>query len=677
MFVAENLLQEARGMLKKFSEFFNSLSLSKKVFLLAVISIVVVYSAVALTIYLQTRSKIEHYNVEALKREVQLIKEQIVCFDETARDSAEKFMNILLSIAPPVPSSIKPDNSIPDKFTAMTGGSVATIFKREGDDFLRIATSLKKEDGSRAVGTFLGKAHPAYSALMKGETYTGKATLFGKDYMTKYVPVKDASGEVVGVLFIGFDISKTMKHLKDFIRSIKVGETGYMYVLDTSEKNKGTLIIHPALEGKNILDVKDAKGREFIKEMIEKKEGIIYYPWKNPNEPAAREKVVAYTHYPAWNWLIGSGSYLEEIAAEIAPIRNLMLGVNIVASLLVAFLILIVTQRALRPIPDMANKLEKVASGDFSMVGFGKGYRNRKDEIGLIARSIIKVEEFTQALVRDIKQSASVVQNVIGSLERNIENVKKKTDEQTAQAHQIATAAEEMSQTITDIAKNAASASDIAGESRGVSNEGVTLSDTAMKTVQSANKSTLELKKTIDTLNSKVEEIGSIVTVIKDIADQTNLLALNAAIEAARAGEQGRGFAVVADEVRKLAERTIRATDEITEKIEAVQHESRESIKSMDITAKEVSEALKALSEVKNSLNRIAEFSQKVKDSITQIATATEEQSSASEEVARYAERSSVLAQEVKGTTDMVVQEVENLNNVIKKLNDSVRGVKI
>ncbi len=351
--------------------------------------------------------------------------------------------------------------------------------------------------------------------------------------------------------------------------------------------------------------------------------------------------------------------------------------VNIIGAVMVSFLILFVTQKSLKPIPNMAKKLEEVAKGDFSKVGFGKGYRTRKDEIGLLARSIIKVEEYTQALVKEIKNSATMVQSVIGSLEQNIDNVKTKSDEQTAQAHQIATAAEEMSQTITDIAKNAASASDLASESRNVSQDGFALSENAMKTVQSANKSTVELKKTIDALNRRVEEIGDIVIVIKDIADQTNLLALNAAIEAARAGEQGRGFAVVADEVRKLAERTIRATEEITTKITAVQSESHESLKSMDITAKEVAEALKALNEVKKALNKIADFSQKVKDSITQIATATEEQSSASEEVARYAERSSALAQEVKVTTDMVVREVENLNDVIKKLTDLVKGVKI
>jgi methyl-accepting chemotaxis protein-2 (aspartate sensor receptor) len=648
----------------------SSISMSKRIFLLSAISILTVYSIVAVLIYSQIKSKIKDYNVENMKSNIALLKQEIETFDETEKNSAEKFMKIFQSMV----KGIKPDNEVCDRFTSITDGSVATIFEKKGEDFLRIATSLKKEDGTRAVGTTLDRNHPAYPLLLKGETYIGKATLFGKDYMTKYVPVKDGSGNVIGVYFIGYDITNNMKNFKERIRSIKVGKTGYVFVLDYN----GTNIVHPFLEGKNSIYTKDANGKEFIKEIIQNKEGVIYYNWQNPNEMFPRQKVAVYTHYPAWQWIIVSGSYIDEIiTTDITKVRNFMWLINITGAILISLIILFVTQRSLKPISIIADKVNEVAKGDFSRIGFGKGYRNRKDEIGLIARSVIKVEEFTQQLIKNIKNSVTTLNSVIGALESNIETVKSKTNEQTSQAHQIATAAEEMSQTITDIAKNAATASDIATESMNISLEGQGLSENAMKIVQSANRSTLELKKTINALNSRVEEIGDIVTVIKDIADQTNLLALNAAIEAARAGEQGRGFAVVADEVRKLAERTIKATDEIAGKITAVQTESHESIKSMEATSKEVAEALKALNEVKESLNKIAESSQKVKDQITQIATATDEQSSASDEVARSAERSSILAQEVKNSTETVIQEVENLNSVIKQLNGAIINVKV
>ncbi len=179
-------------------------------------------------------------------------------------------------------------------------------------------------------------------------------------------------------------------------------------------------------------------------------------------------------------------------------------------------------------------------------------------------------------------------------------------------------------------------------------NQGKALSSDAIKVVEDVYQSTSQLSEVVKRLNQRAEEIGEIVTVIKDIADQTNLLALNAAIEAARAGEQGRGFAVVADEVRKLAERTIKATDEISEKIRNIQNESQQTSKSMEVSLKNVTRANDFIKELGNSLLHIVDSVNRVKDQITQIATAVDEQSAASEEVAKNIEKTSEIAKEME-----------------------------
>ncbi len=565
-------------------------------------------------------------------------------------------MNIFMSLGPSISN---PTNDVCDRFTAITGGSVATIFKREGEDFLRVATSLKKEDGTRAVGTTLDRNHPAYQGLLRGETYVGKATLFGKEYMTKYVPVKDSSGAVVGVFFIGFDITLVINEFKNYLGSLKIGERGFVSVYDVA-KGEPKLIA-----GKDL-------GKESIEKLSKVKEGEAVEIKINGEKHVSIAQV-----YPGFKWLISINIPKSQIYGVSYTFRNVMSVLNILAAIAIGILIYVVTQRSLTPIPDMAAKLVEVAQGDFSRIGFGKGYRNRKDEIGLIAQAVIKVEEFTQRLVKQIKSSASTVYEVVENLLGNVDSVKKKIDLQTNQANQIAAAVEEMSATIADVAKNAHYAQELANKSQKVSEEGARLADESMVIIHETTQATDELKKTLDTLNIRVNEIGDIVVMIKDIADQTNLLALNATIEAARAGEHGKGFAVVAGEVRKLAEKTIKATEDIANRILAVQQESKNSMDNMNTTVEKVGEALNALTKIKDVLENIAQSSIQVRDAINQIAAATEEQSVASNEVAQAAIQSSQLALEVKALNEKVVEEIETLKNVILELNKAVEGVRV
>ena len=231
------------------------------------------------------------------------------------------------------------NNRITDRFFGLTGAA-STIFVRSGDDFVRIATSLYKEDGSRALGTFLDRSHPAYSRLIRGEEYVGKSRLFSKDYMAKYQPVKDRRGNVIAVLFVGVDFTNSLKALKDKVRLFKIAQSGYFFALDANPgSDYGKLQIHPAMEGINVLDVRDEGGRAFIREILNNKGGVIRYPWINRElgETAVRDKLVVYHYFKEWNWIIAAGAPLEELNHEA---RIIFRATNI-ATITLAILLLL------------------------------------------------------------------------------------------------------------------------------------------------------------------------------------------------------------------------------------------------------------------------------------------------------------------------------------------------
>ncbi|WP_177315807.1 Cache 3/Cache 2 fusion domain-containing protein, partial [Burkholderia ubonensis] len=146
------------------------------------------------------------------------------------------------------------DYTIPDQFLQKSG-AIATIFARDGDDFVRITTSLKKQDGTRAVGTRLDRNSPAYAPLVAGRSYTGLAKLFGKPFITEYKPVVDAGGRVIGALFVGIDVADEIRLVEAGIRELKIGEHGYYFVIDASSgPSRGTFVVHPEAAGKPARD---------------------------------------------------------------------------------------------------------------------------------------------------------------------------------------------------------------------------------------------------------------------------------------------------------------------------------------------------------------------------------------------------------------------------------------
>jgi len=283
------------------------------------------------------------------------------------------------------------------------------------------------------------------------------------------------------------------------------------------------------------------------------------------------------------------------------------------------------------------------------------------DEMGTMFRSYNRLFDAMNRVFSQLQHTSENIGTTINNLKMSSEESAENAISLSEQSVSIATAAEEMSQIITEVAKYSSKASETSEGARAAALEGKKISDEAIAYVQKVHTSSSGLSSMVNKLDMSAAEIGNIVTVIKEIADQTNLLALNAAIEAARAGEQGRGFAVVADEVKKLAEKTINATTEISAKIGAVQSESDQTAKSMNSATEEVQKASEYISKVGTSLGNIVTVVTEGYDEVIQIATSVEEQSSASTEIATNAEKSSSIAQNNKEMAAKIQDEITKL----------------
>ena len=235
----------------------------------------------------------------------------------------------------------------------------------------------------------------------------GLAHLFGRQYMTHYRPLKDAAGATVGIAFVGQDFSQLLEHFKDSIRALKVGQTGYYFVLNAEDgPQRGQLVVHPAMEGKNISESRDGDGRFFIRDMLDRKQGSIAYPWTNPGEEQPRDKLVVFSHYAPWNWVIATSAYVDEFVSETRSLilQFALMGLGAVLLLSAAWFWLI-RRMIVRPLKQASHMAYAIADGDLTV----RVHSDRHDEIGHLLEAMNTTSTGLTRVVGSVNEQAHSV----------------------------------------------------------------------------------------------------------------------------------------------------------------------------------------------------------------------------------------------------------------------------
>jgi methyl-accepting chemotaxis protein len=336
------------------------------------------------------------------------------------------------------------------------------------------------------------------------------------------------------------------------------------------------------------------------------------------------------------------------------------------------FVVVMFVRRLLSSITTAVDTAVKVSEGDLTVnVSSRSG-----DEIGLMMEKIGEMVDHLKGDVGSLKQASTDIATGSHHLDSQSVAMTRTLTEQGSRATQIATAAEEMSQTVADVARNAADIAASSAEAASVARQGELVVQQSVTESQAIAETVTHSAEVVKTLGERSQQIGEIVSVINDIADQTNLLALNAAIEAARAGEQGRGFAVVADEVRKLAERTARATSEISGMIRGIQDEVGNAVVSMETANEKVERGLKLSADAGIQLQKIVESVSGLQSMVQQIASATEEMSSTSEGISGDIQEIAIGANSLKDGSDQIARSASELSMLSDQLKSIVEHYK-
>ncbi|MDR3300208.1 MAG: methyl-accepting chemotaxis protein [Candidatus Accumulibacter sp.] len=542
-----------------------------------------------------------------------------------------------------------------------------------GGKLYRSTTLLKYPDGRYRDGEEIKDAYAR--TVLAGDTYTGTIVRAGKLYALAVMPVKDKKGHALFAVSMRIPVENAMRTLKERLNAVVIGKTGYPFILSRAvgDMKDPFLVLHNSLEGKIVKDL-DAEHSQVFNAILEKGTGFFTYEWKTETG-ATEHKIAAFQEFPELRWIIATTAPRNEFTAPYDTIQR-WTSIGVAVLVLVTMLcVWLVVRWQLRPLNETTRAVTKMAE-DLDLTQRVNSADN--DEIGTVSRSFDRMVDSVQSAVQAIKAEVVKVFATAEAVHAAAGQVAQNSSSQAASTSAMAAAIEEMTVSINTVAASAADTQTMARQARENSEEGSRIIENTQNEIGTIAQIVSNAAKVITTLGENSCQITSVVKVIKEVADQTNLLALNAAIEAARAGEQGRGFAVVADEVRKLAERTAKSTNEISGMIDRIQASANEAVAEMEKVVGQVASGQSLAREADQRMKMIYEEVSKVSDAVMGISAALKEQNQASQEVSRQVESiAQVTEQNNSNVSVEAAANAQRLKDLAVTVRDTLRRFKI
>ncbi|WP_027994866.1 methyl-accepting chemotaxis protein [Simplicispira psychrophila] len=582
-------------------------SVARRVTLLAIglvaLVLVLVGAALALLTERNTRAQV----VRSVGDTAQSVAQSLDAADATNRELVQRTMKgfqrefdaaMQLNEATGELSSygapVNGDTTAVDKFAQETGG-IASVLAKKGNDFVTVTTSIKNAQGERQMGVALEHHSPDYAQAQKGEPYAGRTVVNGKPYMGYMLPVKNASGQVVALLYIGNDISVFEGMLEKQVAQTHFFEQGGVYVIDPRQSlAEAVFVAHPTARGQKVLEAYPqaqafltalgSASDGFVRDAVQVRSTDAIDPWA----------LVRKTQGSGW-WVVAEVPDGEAMASQHQITLAVWGLLALAVALLAAGLFVVLRRSVSQPLQELTQAITQVAQGDLT-----EAFRTtRQDEMGALVHEVEKLRQHYVATLGQVRTAVDSITTASAEIASGNHDLSSRTEQTASSLQQTAQSMEQLTATVRQSADAARQANQLATSAAEVAARGGQVVGQVVQTMGEINHSS--------------RKIADIIGVIDSIAFQTNILALNAAVEAARAGEQGRGFAVVASEVRSLAGRSAEAAREIKALIGI-------SVEKVESGARQVQDAGTTMDEIVGSVKRVG-------DIIGEITAAASEQS--------------------------------------------------